>query len=276
MARRIPLVVGLHGSDVFMAEKAPMRRLVAAVLRRTRRLTACSPELAHRVEAIGFDGARSHVIPYGVDVELFRPDPQRRAAERRRLGIPEEAVMALGVGRMATKKGFHVLIGALAELFATAPDLRIVLAGAGDRLEELRRDCARWGDRVLFPGAVLHDTLPDLYRAADLFVLPAVHDAKGNVDGLPNVILEAMASGLPGGRERDLGNPARGDRTRATACWSPKGRAASCAARARRRSPSTPAAAPPWARPPAAAPNADLTWDAIATRYRAAYLAALA
>jgi glycosyltransferase involved in cell wall biosynthesis len=41
------------------------------------------------------------------------------------------------------------------------------------------------------------DALPDLYRAADMFVLPAVHDARGNVDGLPNVILEAMASGLP-------------------------------------------------------------------------------
>ena len=54
VARRIPLVVGLHGSDVFLAEKAPMRRLVAAVLRRTRRLTGCSPELVHRVEALGF------------------------------------------------------------------------------------------------------------------------------------------------------------------------------------------------------------------------------
>ena len=41
------------------------------------------------------------------------------------------------------------------------------------------------------------DTLPDLFRAADLFVLPAVHDGQGNVDGLPNVILEAMASALP-------------------------------------------------------------------------------
>ena len=42
-----------------------------------------------------------------------------------------------------------------------------------------------------------HDVLPDLYRAADVFVLPAVHDPQGNVDGLPNVILEAMASALP-------------------------------------------------------------------------------
>ncbi|MCB1032522.1 MAG: glycosyltransferase family 4 protein, partial [Acidobacteria bacterium] len=100
-------------------------------------------------------------------------------------------------GRMATKKGYQHLVPALGELFASRPDLHLVLAGGGDRLEEFRRAAAPWADRVHFPGAVYRDTLPDLYRAADVFVLPAVHDPKGNVDGLPNVILEAMASGLP-------------------------------------------------------------------------------
>ena len=105
--------------------------------------------------------------------------------------------MLLGVGRMATKKGFHLLLDALAGLFSAFPEAHVVIAGGGDRLEEFRRRAAGFAGRVHFPGGVLHDTLPDLYRAADLFVLPAVHDAKGNVDGLPNVILEAMASGLP-------------------------------------------------------------------------------
>ena len=48
-----------------------------------------------------------------------------------------------------------------------------------------------------FPGVVYRQALPDLYRSSDIFVLPAVHDRAGNVDGLPNVILEAMSSGLP-------------------------------------------------------------------------------
>lgn len=273
VARRVPLVVGLHGSDVFLAEKGPVRRLVGALLRRTRRLTACSPELAHRVEALGFDPARSHVIPYGVDVALFRPDAAGRAAARRDLGLPADAPVALGVGRMATKKGFHVLIAALAEIFAEAPELRIVLAGGGDRLEELRRAAAPWQGRVIFPGAVLHDTLPDLYRAADFFVLPAVHDDKGNVDGLPNVILEAMASGLPVVASGISGIPlaitpgeqgilvAEGDR-RALAravtelANAPERRVAMGAA-ARRRA------------------ESELTWDAVAARYREAYVAAL-
>jgi len=191
------MAVGLHGSDVFMAEKAVFRPWVRAALKRSCLLTGCSPELVDRVCRLGFERSRSEVIPYGVDVDLFKPDPARRQIWRQKLGVPLDAVVALGVGRMVTKKGFHVLIPLLADLFERFPDFHLVLAGGGDRLEEFRRSTAGWSGRVHFPDVVLRDTLPDLYRAADLFVLPAVHDSKGNVDGLPNVILEGMASALP-------------------------------------------------------------------------------
>jgi glycosyltransferase involved in cell wall biosynthesis len=98
---------------------------------------------------------------------------------------------------MATKKGFQVLFDVLPQLFSEFPELHVVVAGGGDRYEEFRRLAQKMPPRIHLPGPVLHDALPELYRAADLFVLPAVHDPKGNVDGLPNVILEAMASGLP-------------------------------------------------------------------------------
>jgi glycosyltransferase involved in cell wall biosynthesis len=267
-----PLLVGLHGSDVFMAEKGPVKPFVRRLLRRVDGLTSCSPELATRVQRIGFPAERSHVIPYGVDSALFSPDPARRAVWRERLGIPVAAPMILGVGRMATKKGFHLLIDALPELFAGAPEAHVVLAGGGDRLEEFRQRSAPFAGRVHLPGAVLHDTLPDLYRAADLFVLPAVHDAKGNVDGLPNVILEAMASGLAVAGARVSGLPmaigegtngwlmeegsvadlcgillqALSDRPRLTA-FGAASRARACG---------------------------EFSWDAVAARYRTAYLEA--
>ncbi len=193
----IPVVVGLHGSDVFLAEKAGVRRLVAAALKRSAALTGCSPELVDRVCALGLSRDRARVIPYGVDSEKFAPDPSRRSIWRQRLGIPAAAPMIVSVGRMATKKGYQVLLGDLESLFARAPDAHVVLAGAGDRLAEFERASAPFAGRVHFPGAVLRDTIADLYRAADIFVLPAVHDGQGNVDGLPNVILEAMASALP-------------------------------------------------------------------------------
>lgn len=195
--RRVPIAVGLHGSDVFLAEKGPVRPAVRWALRRCGVMTGCSPELVERVCEIGFDRSRSRVIPYGVDSEVFRPDRLSGMAWRKKLGIPEKAPMVLSVGRMATKKGYQVLLDGLDELFARHPDAHLVLAGSGDRLEEFRERADPWIARVHFPGAVYRGTLPDLYRAADLFVLPAVHDPAGNVDGLPNVILEAMATGLP-------------------------------------------------------------------------------
>ena len=197
VARRVPLAVGLHGSDVFLAERPGVRRLVASALRRTSVLTGCSPELVERVCALGFESAYARVIPYGVDGETFSPGPDRRGIWREKLGIPEQAPMIVSVGRMATKKGYQVLIDCLPELLEADNDAHVVLAGAGDRLDEFRSVTSPWSSRVHFPGSVLRDTLPDLYRSADIFVLPAVHDPQGNVDGLPNVILEAMASGLP-------------------------------------------------------------------------------
>lgn len=197
LSKRLPLAVGLHGSDVFMAEKPLVRTAVGRALAKTSVLTGCSPELVDRVCALGFPRERSRVIPYGVDAEQFAPDPGRRGIWRERLGIPAAAPMAVSVGRMATKKGYQFLMPILGDLFDRFPAAHLVLAGGGDRLEEFRRAASPWKGRVHFPGAVYRDTLPDLYRAADLFVLPAVHDPRGNVDGLPNVILEAMASGLP-------------------------------------------------------------------------------
>jgi len=194
--KRLVLAVGLHGSDVFLAERRGVRQLVAGALSQAALLTGCSPELVERVSALGFDGIEA-VIPYGVDTALFTPDRERRQLWRQRLGLPDSAVMALSVGRMVTKKGYQFLLPLLPRLFDAHPDFHLVLAGGGDRLEEFRQQCAGLEGRVHFPGVVFRDTLPDLYRAADLFVLPAVHDPRGNVDGLPNVILEAMATGLP-------------------------------------------------------------------------------
>jgi glycosyltransferase involved in cell wall biosynthesis len=185
---------------VFLAERWGVRSLARWALRRAGLLTGCSGELVARVEALGFPAERSRVIPYGVDTVRFSPDTpgaRRRGLWRQRLGVPEAAPLLLSVGRMVAKKGFDVLAGELPALLGAHPDLHVVLAGDGDLLPGLRRTTAAWKERVHLPGAVLRDTLPDLYRAADVFVLPAVHDRRGNVDGLPNVILEAMASGLP-------------------------------------------------------------------------------
>lgn len=267
----VPLAIGLHGSDVFLAEKRGVRTLARWALSRSRLLTGCSPELVDRVRALGFPAERSRVIPYGVDTEAFSPAPERRALWRQRLGIPEAAPLLLGVGRMATKKGFQVLIEILPALLAEIPDLRVVLAGGGDLLEPFR-ERAR-SDRVFFPGPVLRDTLPDLYRSADLFVLPAVHDGKGNVDGLPNVILEAMASGLPVVASGISGIPLAVE-DGGTGLLVPEGDPEALL-EALRRLLADPAAARALGERGRRKAETGLTWDAVAARYREGYVAAL-
>jgi glycosyltransferase involved in cell wall biosynthesis len=269
----VPLAVGLHGSDVFLAEKKGVRTLARWVLSRSRLLTGCSPELVDRVRALGFPAERSRVIPYGVDVAAFSPAPERRSLWRERLEIPGEAPLLLGVGRMATKKGFQVLIEILPALLGEFPDLRVVLAGGGDLLGRFREALRPWSDRVFFPGSVLRDTLPDLYRAADLFVLPAVHDDKGNVDGLPNVILEAMASGLPVVASGISGIPLAVEDDR-TGLLVPE-RDPGALLAALRRLLADPAAARAMGELGRRKTQSNLTWDAVAARYREGYLAAL-
>jgi glycosyltransferase involved in cell wall biosynthesis len=225
------------------------------------------------VRALGFPAERSRVIPYGVDVEAFSPLPERRAIWRRRLGIPDGAPLLLGVGRMATKKGFQVLIEILPSLLGEFPELRVVLAGGGDLLAGFRAAAAPWAGRVHFPGPVLRDTLPDLFRAADLFVLPAVHDGKGNVDGLPNVILEAMASGLPVVASGISGIPLAVEEGRTGRLVAERDPAALLSAL--RGLLAEPDAARSMGERGRRKAVAELTWDAVAARYREGYRMAL-
>ena len=275
MAVAAPLAVGLHGSDVFLAERQPFRAAARLALAGTSLLTGCSPELVDRVCAVGFPRARARVIPYGVDAEVFSPDPSRRGIWRERLGVPLEAPLLLGVGRMVTKKGFDVLLEILPRLLERHADLHVVLAGDGDRLAGYRAQCAalkipHHAARVHFPGAVLRDTLPDLFRAADLFVLPAVHDAQGNVDGLPNVILEAMASGLPVVASAVSGIPlAVAD---GKTGWLVPEAEPLALLRALERTLADPGLRARLGLAARARAATELTWDAVAAQYRQAYL----
>jgi glycosyltransferase involved in cell wall biosynthesis len=120
---------------------------------------------------------------------------------------------------------------------------------------------------------VLRDTLPDLYRAADVFVLPAVHDPRGNVDGLPNVILEAMACALPVVASGISGIPLAVE-PETTGLLVPEGRPDLLAA-ALDRLLADPPQARAWGRAGRAKAERELTWDAVAARYREGYQIAL-
>lgn len=192
-APHLPLVISLHGSDVYVAERlGPARVAARAAFGRAGFVTACSADLATRAIRLGADPSRIAVVPYGVDAVRFRPD-QASGALRGQLGIARDAPLVAAAGRLVRKKGFEYLIDAIANV----PRAVLALAGDGTLAGELRSRAASAGitDRVRFLGDRSQDDVAALFAAADLVVAPSVRDDAGNVDGLPNVVMESLASG---------------------------------------------------------------------------------
>lgn len=198
--RGVPLVVSLHGSDIYLPERHRwLRGLAGWTLRRAAVITACSGDLARRSIALGAPEERVRVIPYGADRETFRPaDPVERQRVRAAWGLAEGEVLLLAVGRLVRKKGFEHLLRAMPQVIEEAGPVRLLLVGQGDLYDELQALARALGvqEAVQMPGAIERDRLPAIFRSADLLVVPSVHDEQGNVDGLPNVLLEGMASGV--------------------------------------------------------------------------------
>ena len=164
------------------------------VFRRAGAVTACSADLARRAIGLGAAPDRVEVVPYGVDPERFRPDPAARTSRRAIAGVGVDGTLVFTAGRLVRKKGFEYLIDAMAMLPAERA-IRLCIAGAGDLDGELRARAAAAGDRVTFLGDLTQDEVGSWLAAADIAVVPSVRDDSGNVDGLPNIVLEAMASG---------------------------------------------------------------------------------
>jgi glycosyltransferase involved in cell wall biosynthesis len=192
----LPLVISLHGSDVYVAETvAPARIAARQAFRRAGFVTACSADLARRAVALGAAPERIETVPYGVDVERFRPDVQARLIERQQLAVREGTPLVVAAGRLVRKKGFEYLIDAMVRL----PAAVLALAGDGTLAGDLRERARAAGvaDRVRFLGNLTQDRVGGLLAAADVVCIPSVRDDSGNVDGLPNVLMEALASGTP-------------------------------------------------------------------------------
>jgi phosphatidyl-myo-inositol dimannoside synthase len=194
----LPLVISLHGSDISVSERSRwLGALVRRSFARADAVTAPSEDLLDRARRLGATGTLE-LIPYGADADALHGDEASGLRVRERLGLERENVMVLGLGRFVHWKGFDVLIDAVAQVTASAPDVRLVFAGDGDLRDELmlRVRARELESCVTFAGMVLRDEVPAFLAAADVVAVPSVH-YQGYVDGLPNVALEAMASAKP-------------------------------------------------------------------------------
>jgi phosphatidylinositol alpha-1,6-mannosyltransferase len=192
------LVCWLHGEELGFASTSRELSWLA------RRVYACATTIFANsrnskellVRQWGIDSAKVHVVYPGVDTGRFHTGVDGSSVRARFAG-PDE-ILFVSIGRLQRRKGHDIALKALADVRRTVPHVRYLVAGDGayrPQLEQLTRELGLT-DIVTFAGEVPDGTLPQWYRAADVFLMPNRTDGV-DFEGFGIVFLEAAACGLP-------------------------------------------------------------------------------
>jgi colanic acid/amylovoran biosynthesis glycosyltransferase len=188
----LPVIVSFHGADAGVdldrpAHLAPTRRM----LEKATLLLARSESLAARLVALGADPAKVRLHRTGIPLAEIPFQPRETPADG--------AWRCVQACRLIPKKGLPTALRAFAEFAQVYPRSTFVIAGEGPQLAELQALAGdlKIADRVRFAGFLSQDALRALYAESHLFLHPSELSANGDQEGVPNAMLEAMASGLP-------------------------------------------------------------------------------
>jgi len=181
----IPFSFCAHAHDLYPPDGALQEKMAAAAFIRTiseanrQFMAGQAPESAAKIVKIACGASLTGAPP---------PD---------RIPVPPYRLLALS--RLVEKKGFPMLLAACRLLAAQGVDFHLTLAGDGPQRRLLSGLVQEYGlgERVTMPGFVPHSQVPALLARSDLFVMPCIIDSKGDRDGLPVVILEALAHAVP-------------------------------------------------------------------------------
>ena len=191
----VPVTITLRGTETRHAKDPALRPLVIKALTRAARVFSVSDSLRQIALSCGIDTAKLQVVGNGVDIAKFAPQP--KASARAALGVAPAAKVIVTVGGLVERKGFHRVIAAMPELLDQFPGLIYLVIGGpspeGDVTTQLRQQVAdlQLSDAVRFLGPLAAEKLSLPLSAADVFVLSTRNE------GWANVLLEAMACGLP-------------------------------------------------------------------------------
>lgn len=187
----LPWSASAHARDIWITPEWEKREKLADC----QWIVTCTAHNLAHLTALG-DPAKIALVYHGVDFSRFAEPPHWRPARDGRDAA--DPVRLLIVGRAVEKKGIDTLLDALAML---PKDLHWQLThiGGGPLLPKLKAQAERLGirDKIIWKGAQAQDAVIAAYREADAFVLACRRDKDGDMDGLPNVLLEAQSQGLP-------------------------------------------------------------------------------
>jgi len=188
--RGTPVVLTFHGAEQKKKKKFPfVKYFIRHAARHAQGLICNSNYTAGQLAGLaGIPVNSIHVIPFGATVSIR---PCEKKADK-----PVKDI--LYVGRLIERKGVTYLLDALPKI-AERADVHLHIVGDGDRADELKQQVQQMGlsQQVSFHGVVSNEQLEQLYRDADVFVLPSIVDGRGDTEGLGIVLVEALAFRTP-------------------------------------------------------------------------------
>jgi len=191
MIRDVPWTVSAHAKDIWTSPDWELQEKLNDV----QWAVTCTRVGYEHLQSLSTDASRVHLSYHGLDLERFPPFDRISASRNGR--DSDDPIVILSVGRAVKKKGFDVLLQALAALPMTL-HWRFVHIGGGDELSVLQ-DLAQQleiADRISWLGAIDQTQVLANYQKADVFALACRVTSDGDRDGLPNVLLEAASQGL--------------------------------------------------------------------------------
>lgn len=188
-AHRIRLIVSFHGFDAFKLPKEEFwKEKYSELFSRVGSITVVSEVMSDHLAAIGAPPEKIRVVRVGKRVNDY---PYR---------LPTSSVRDwISVGRLTEKKGFGDCVAAFQQLVAKYPGSTLDIIGEGERADDLKNqiDSIRLSDQVRLLGERPHDEVKRRLHRADGFVLCSKEAEDGNREGVPTVLMEAQAVGLP-------------------------------------------------------------------------------
>jgi glycosyltransferase involved in cell wall biosynthesis len=191
----VPFSFTAHAKDLYLTE----RDILRDKMREAEFVVTCTGANQRYLEELGGDLVAVHCIYHGLDLSRFARGTQEQVVPLAAYADGTRLPIVLSVGRLVDKKGFDTLLRACAILRDRGLRFRCLVYGDGPKRAALESLVQELGlaEVVALPGAILQDELVNVYRQASVFALPCQVLDNGDRDGLPNVLVEAMAMELP-------------------------------------------------------------------------------
>jgi len=192
----IPLVVSFHGYDGSVLLKyEDYKQNLKRIFEYSHVIVPSHYMLNELIEKVGKIFNYS-IVNYGIPLDDFRY--VQRVSVKRKVDRDED-ITFLQVSNFVEKKGHFYTVSAFKKLLKFYPNVKLVLAGDGYLKGEIQEQVNKMGlnSKVIFPGAVNHKQVYNFMKEADVFLHHSITSSEGDKEGIPNVIMEAMATGLP-------------------------------------------------------------------------------